>query len=167
MRARPVVLTARQRAILEPIGASRTAPARLVERVKLVLLAANGLADAEIADCLGVNAQRPRRWRARWLAAADALAQAEQQNASERDYRRCIESVFDDQPRPGGPATFGPEVVAQLISLGCEPPEDSGLPINRWTPADLAREAVKRGIVESISPRHLDRIMKRGGLAPA
>ena len=27
---------------------------------------------------------------------------------------------------------------------------------------ELAREAVKRGVVESISPRHLDRIMKRG-----
>src|SRR4051812_40238316 len=70
MRAHPVVLTPRQRSILEPLSRSRTAPQRVVERATLVLLAANGLADAEIASCLEVSVQRPRRWRTRWRTAA-------------------------------------------------------------------------------------------------
>jgi hypothetical protein len=44
-----------------------------------------------------------------------------------------------------------------------EPPEDSGIPVTHWTPDELAKEAIKRGIVESISARHLDRLLKRGG----
>ena len=163
MRARPVVLTTRQRGVLEALSRSRTASQRLVERATMVLFAANGLADAEIANCLEVDVQRPRRWRKRWRAAAPHLQGAEQEGASDGDLERCILRVFEDEPRSGGPLTFGPEVVAQLISLACEPPVDSGLPINRWTPGELALEAVKRGIVESISARHLDRIMKRGG----
>ena len=77
-----------------------------------------------------------------------------------------VEEALADRYRCGGPPKFTPEQVALLISLACEPPEDSDLPITHWTPAELAREAVKRGIVESISARHLDRIMKRGGSAP-
>lgn len=162
MRARPVVLTARQRSVLEELSRSRTAEQRLVERATMVLLAANGLADAEIASCMDVDSQRPRRWRKRWLAASSGLASAEQERASVRELERRIMLVFEDKPRPGGPHTFGPEVVAQLISLACEPPADSGLPTQHWTPGELAVEAVKRGIVEKISARHLDRIMKRG-----
>jgi putative transposase len=162
MRARPVVLTTRQRAILERVSRARAAEQRLVERATIVVFAANGLSDVEIASCLEVDPQRPRRWRKRWLAASPALTQAEEEGATDRDLEDCVLRVFEDNARPGGPLTFGPERVAQLISLGCEPPADSGLPINRWTPEELAREAVKRGIVESISPRHLDRIMKRG-----
>jgi len=52
--------------------------------------------------------------------------------------------------------------VAQIISLACEKPEDSGLPVSHWTPPELAREAAKRGIVESISPRQVDRFLKGG-----
>jgi hypothetical protein len=35
--------------------------------------------------------------------------------------------------------------------LACEPPADSGLPISHWTSVELARLAVQRGIVKSIS----------------
>lgn len=166
MRAAEVVLTAAQRAILESLSRSRTRAQRIVERATMIVMAADGLADAEQARRLGVNEQRPRRWRGRWRAAAPAVDAAEAAGATTKELEALIVRSLSDQPRPGGPPKFEAEQVAQLISLACEPPADSGLPVTHWTPAELAAEAVKRGIVESISPRHLDRILKRAGPPP-
>lgn len=160
--ARRVVLSRIQREILEGFSRARTRSQRAVERAKMVVMAGNGVSDAEIGRRLGVNVQRPRRWRGRWLAAGAGLADAEAAGASKRDLGNLIEDVLTDFYRSGGPPKFSAEQVAMLISLGCESPEESGIPITHWTPEELAREAVKRGVVESISPRHLDRIMKRG-----
>jgi hypothetical protein len=69
--------------------------------------------------------------------------------------------VLSDEQRCGGPAKFSPEQVTAIIALACEPPADSGLPVSHWTPRELSREASKRGIVESISPRQVDRFLAR------
>ncbi|MCA1837787.1 MAG: helix-turn-helix domain-containing protein, partial [Actinobacteria bacterium] len=75
-----------------------------------------------------------------------------------------VEEVLADEPRPGTPVTFGPEQVVRIVALACEDPrEGSGRPITHWTPPELADEAVKRGIVESISPRSVGRFLGRGG----
>ena len=162
-RPGPVVsLSPRQRAILERIARSRTLSQRLVERAKFVLGADEGVSGTELAKTLGVDEQRTRRWRNRWAAEAPRVDQAEAAGASDRDLTTLIESLLGDRPRTGTPATFSPEVVTQLIALACESPEDSGLPITHWTPEELAEEAKRRGIVESISARHLDRLLKRG-----
>jgi hypothetical protein len=127
----------------------------------MVVAADDGLSGTAIAREMNVDPQRPRRWRRRWAAAAAAIDEAEAAGASDRELRQLIEDALADAPRPGTPPTFTAEIVAKLISLACEPPEDSGLPITHWTPAELAKEAQKRGIVEEISPRHLDRLLKR------
>jgi putative transposase len=67
-----------------------------------------------------------------------------------------------DAPRPGTPATFTVEQWCQIMALACEPPEDSARPISHWTPRELAAEAIKRGIVETISERHVGRFLKSG-----
>ena len=41
--------------------------------------------------------------------------------------------------------------------MACETPEKSGRPVSHWTPRKLADEVVKRGIVPSISVRHVGR----------
>jgi len=167
-RRSPVVeLSVRTREHLERLSASRTRSARLVERASVVSMAADGLSDVEIAARLRVDTQRVRRWRHRWLKGAQAVHAAEHGNAPSRELERVIEAVLNDAPRSGGPPKFSAEQVAQLVALACEPPADSGLPVTHWTPKELAQEAVKRGIVESISARHLDRLLKRGGPAPA
>ena len=38
-----------------------------------------------------------------------------------------------------------------MIALACELPAEQGVPLSRWSSAELAREAVARGIVERIS----------------
>jgi hypothetical protein len=51
----------------------------------------------------------------------------------------------------GGRAFFPPRVVIDIKALACELPAELGLPLSRLSSADLAREAVRRGLVASIS----------------
>lgn len=69
-------------------------------------------------------------------------------------------------PRQGSPGKFTAEQLALLFAAACEPPEKSGRPITRWTHPELADEVVKRGIVESISTRHLGRLLDEADLKP-
>ena len=156
-----VTITARERAILEPLARAKTAPQRLVERCRIVLLSAAGCANEAQADELGVDRQRVRRWRHRWAKARAALAAAQKREASNKDLAKLIIGILMDEDRCGAPPKFTPEQVAAIIALACEHPSQSGVPVSHWTPPELAREAIKRGIVESISPRQVDRFLAR------
>jgi len=156
-----VTVTARERQILEPLGRAKSAPQRLVERCRIVLLSAEALANETQAEKLGVNRQRVRRWRHRWAKARPALDAAAKRGASDKDLEKLIIGILMDDERSGAPPKFTPEQITGIIALACEPPSESGLPVSHWTPPELAREAVKRGIVESISPRQVDRFLAK------
>jgi hypothetical protein len=47
------------------------------------------------------------------------------------------------------------------MALACEMPEQSELPLSHWSQSELAREAVRRGIVDSISHGSVGRFLKR------
>jgi hypothetical protein len=89
------------------------------------------------------------------------LAAAEKRGASDKDLERLIIGILMDDDRSGAPPKFTPEQVAGIIALACEPTAESGLPVSHWTPPELAREAIKRGLVESISPRQVDRFLAK------
>lgn len=154
-----VILTSRQSAVLEPLARSRTAPQRLVERCRIVLMSAEGRDNEDQGEELGVDRQRIRRWRGRWASACCALSLAEKEGATDEDLEKLILAVLADDARSGTPAKFTPEQVAAIIALACEPPAQSGLPVSHWTPAELAREAIKRKVVVTISARHIDRFL--------
>jgi len=159
--AAKITLTSRQCAVLEPLARSRTAPQRLVERCRIVLMSAQGRDNEDQGEQLGVDRQRIRRWRSRWANAADGLSSAENEGATNKDLEKLILAVLADDARNGTPAKFTPEQVAAIIALACEPAAQSGLPVSHWTPTELAREAIKRKIVVTISPRHIDRFLAR------
>jgi hypothetical protein len=50
-----------------------------------------------------------------------------------------------------GPGFFPPELVVQIKALACELPATRGLPLSRFSCADIAREAQECGIVAQIS----------------
>jgi transposase len=160
--ARSIRLTATQRQVLRKNANAKVKSRDLVERSQIILWCDEGLTNVEQARRLGVHEQRVRRWRQRWARVADRLAQAEEAGASLAELRDHIEDVLSDSPRTGAPAKFSAEQITQLIALACETPQESGIPVTHWTPKELAKEARKRGIVESISARHLDRLLKRG-----
>jgi putative transposase len=160
-------LSTRQRALLDQLRQRQTAPQRLVRRVLIVLaLDANPCLWITARD-LGLNRISVRLWRDRWLDAAEALAQAEQDNLSDSQFLGLITGILDDAPRPGGPATFSPEQIVQIVAVACEPPEKSGRPISHWTHRELADEVKKRRIVKDIAPRTVGRFLKTGRLAAA
>ena len=158
-KPKPIVLTERQRAELERISRRATNPQRAVTRAKIILFAADGNANQQIADRLEKPRETVRMWRRRWLEASEGLEAAEA-DEDERALGRYIQQVLTDRPRPGGPATFRPEQLCAIIALACEPPEASGRPVSHWTPRELADEAARRQIVTSISSRHVGRFLK-------
>jgi len=87
---------------------------------------------------------------------------AEAKGLNDKQLTQLITAVLQDSERPGTPATFSTEQVIQIVALACESPSKSGRPVSHWSCAELADEAVKRGIVSEISPRSVGRFLKGG-----
>ena len=65
--ARPIELNPEQKEALEQCARARSRSVRVVERARIVLLAAAGKQDKEIAAELGITAHKAARWRNRFL----------------------------------------------------------------------------------------------------
>jgi transposase len=133
-----------------------TTPQQLVRRARIIVLAAKGKNHTQIADELGVSVDMARLWRNRWCDFAGIPL--DELSVSER---------LEDGPRPGKPTTITGEQVCQIVALACEAPEKSGRPISQWTGREIADEIIGRGIVETISLRHAQRLLKRGICNPS
>lgn len=68
--------------------------------------------------------------------------------------------------RQTGPAQNRARQVTLILAVACEPPEQSGRPIDRWTHRELADEVVRRGIVSSISVSQVGRYLAEAELQP-
>ena len=161
-QAARITLTTRQQIILEQILRRPTSSQGLVTRVKLLLAAAKGINNTQISVMLQLSRTTVRLWRERWGSAADRLISAEAKGVNDKQLTQLITAVLKDSERSGTPATFSTEQVVQIVAVACENPGKSGRPVTHWTPAELADEAVNRGIVEAISPRSVGRFLKRG-----
>ncbi len=153
----PLTVTLAQQTVLERLLRQHSCPQVLVCRGKIVLAAAAGQRNEQIARQLSCSPTTVRLWRARWAEAQAHLLAVE---ADERELHTTIGSVLADQERPGAPHTFTAEQIVQIIALACTPPSDSGRPIDAWTPRELADEAIKRKIVSTISARSVGRFLK-------
>jgi len=91
----PIVLSEIERQELEVWSRSRTMPAGVVRRARMILLAAEGLTNLAIAARTGVMNSVVGYWRKRFL--ADRLA------------------GLHDEPRPGAPRAIGDEQLAAMI----------------------------------------------------
>jgi putative transposase len=146
-------LTEPERTVLETLVKRPSTPQQIALRGRIVLAAAEGLNNAQIARRLGVSPEMARLWRGRWLATVPA----------DTDARPDVAARLADAPRPGAPAHFTAEQFCQLTALACEIPAGSDRPISQWSQREIADEAIKRGIFVAISPRHVGRFLKGGG----
>jgi hypothetical protein len=69
-------------------------------------------------------------------------------------------------PGRGVPGRFPPAEIAEVKALACELPAQTGRPLSRWSAAELAREAVQRGIVCSISGTTVWRWLAEDAIRP-
>jgi transposase len=147
----PLRLTEAERKELEQLMWKHSTPQQIAFRARIVLLAGAGLNNRQIARQLKVSRDMARHWRRCWLNSES------EQSVLER---------LQDAPRLGASAKFTPEQLTHLFALACEDPKESGRPISHWTARELADEMVKREIVESISPRHVGRLLDEADLKP-
>ena len=160
--AQPVSVSKRQKETLQNFIDSRKTSQQLAERARIVIMSAYGISNNEQSRILNVDRQRIRRWRDRWASQKEMLLAAEANNATDKELAELIKDILSDEYRSGAPQKFTAEQVAQVLALACESPEESGIPISHWTPPDLTRELLKRGIFDSISPRSVERFLKGG-----
>jgi putative transposase len=156
-----IELSDRQQRILQQLLRRQTSTQRLVRRVNIILAAAAGGNNEQIAKRLRLHRESVRQWRERWLSAAAGLAAVEAKECDDKPLVEAIEAILVDAYRSGAPSSFSADQIVQIIAVACEDPSASDLPITHWTPQDLADEAVKRGIVESISARSVGRFLKQ------
>jgi transposase len=121
---------------LEAWTRRRTSAQALAQRSRIVLLAADGLKNTEIANRLGISRNMAMTWRARFA-----------------EYR--LDGLLDE-PRPGRPRTIGDEQVEEVIVRTLETtPKDA----THWSTRSMAREV---GLTQSA----VLRIWKAFGLQP-
>lgn len=159
-----IELSERQHQLLEQMTRKRTCAHQHVQRARILLLAAAGGSNTQISQQVSLHRHQVRHWRQQWQAASEQLKALESEGITDEALTMHILEVLSDNARPGGPAKFSIEQIVEVVALACEPPAISGRPISHWTPQELAEEAVKRGIVESISARSVGRFLKRGNL---
>jgi transposase len=138
MRVAPtVVLGQEQQKTLEQWARGRCLPARLVERSRIVLLAAAGKQDLEIAAELGISNQKAARWRKRFLHAGMA-------------------GLEKDAPRPGRTPTITAAARRRVVEKTTQTkPANS----THWSTRTMAAEA-------GISEASVRRIWRANGLKP-
>jgi putative transposase len=149
-------LTDAERRALKTLVHQPTTAHQLVVRARIVLAAADGLNNAQIAREFGVSLDTARLWRQRWLETAPAV-----------DAASPVAARLCDLPRSGAPGKFTAEQMCQLIALACELPEGSDRPISHWSRREITAEALQRGLFDQISDRHVGRFLKRCGPAAA
>ena len=94
--APPIVLDDSQQQTLKQWAGSRSLPARQVERAKVVLLAAAGRTDLEIAAALRITNQKAARWRKRFLSLG-------------------LGGITKDAPRPGRKPAIAARLKAEVV----------------------------------------------------
>ena len=158
-----VKLTPMVKNILDDIVHCYTNPYWLVLRAKIVLYAAEGANNTDIARRLDTTRDTTAKWRKRWIAAQPTLAV---EGLTESELVDRVKAALADAPRPGAPDTFTPEQLVQVVAVACEDPRESGREISHWTRRELADELVHRQVVDTISPRHVGRILDEADLKP-
>ncbi|HLJ86954.1 MAG TPA: IS630 family transposase [Candidatus Angelobacter sp.] len=135
--APPVELKPEQRIALERLARQRSLPARVVERARIVLRAADGLENQQIAQQMSLTPEKVSRWRKRFLKGGMAALQK-------------------DAPRPGRKRTLTDPRVKQILEMTLEQTPANA---THWSTRTMAEAA-------GISEASVRRIWHAHGLKP-
>ncbi len=99
MRIAPAItLSSEERMRLESQARSRSLPVRVAERARIVLLAASGQPDKEIAARMAITPKKVSRWRKRFLALG-------------------VPGLQKDAHRPGRKPTIGARLTKRVVTM--------------------------------------------------
>src|SRR5271156_3622713 len=138
MRVAPAIhLNPEARAELQSLVRRRTTPVRVAERCRIVLLAADGLQDKQIAERMQVAPLMASRWRSRFLS-------------------QGVPGLVKDAPRPGRTPKI---TAAQVVEIVARTTQRTPVNATHWSRSTMAREA-------AISESSVGRIWHAHGLKP-
>lgn len=126
-----IVLDPAERDLLLGWTTRPTAQNRQCLRARIVLMAADQVPNARIAAQLHVCVDTVRTWRGRFA-------------------RHRVKGLADAS-RSGRPPAHSALQTAQVKAIACTTPADRGVPLARWSAAEIARQAVADKVVDSIS----------------
>jgi transposase len=116
---------------------SRSVSVRFAQRAQIVLLAAGGMQDIDIARKMKITRQRCARWRLRFI-------------------RSGIDALKQDAPRPGRKKTFSEDTVKSIVRKTLEEKPENA---THWSTRTMGRAA-------GVSEATVRRIWKAHGLKP-
>jgi transposase len=134
--APPLSVPEADQTVLRAIARAPTSEQRLVTRARIVLRAADGVANQHIARELGVALMTVKLWRRRYAEAGIA--------------------GLADAPRPGHPPTYGREERDRVVALAMGPPPEG---TSHWSVRRMARET-------GMSPSTVHRVWRELRLQP-
>ena len=135
--APPVELTEDHERALQLWARGRSLPVRQVERARVVLLAAAGKQDLEIAAEIGISNQKAARWRKRFL-------------------KLGLAGLEKDAPRPGRTPTITPARVQEVVRKTTQEKPSNA---THWSTRTMAEAA-------GLSEKSVRRIWHKHGLKP-
>lgn len=139
-RAQQTQLTEQQRKQLNQLVSTGTSQARVLTRARIVLLAAKGKGNQEIADALGVSWRTVIRIKAR--------------------FREEGMDAIKEHARPGRPPRITGDIEAKLVMLACSAPPEGRA---RWTLQLLADKMVELDFIDTISDVGVMKRLKKTG----
>jgi transposase len=141
-----ITLGASERRWLKALTRRGTAEHRQVTRARIVLLAAARWTNRGIARKLGLAPNTASKWRKRF----------------------SQEGVggLGDRKRPGRPRAFPAGVVTACKAIACELPATRGVPLGRWSLAELRTEVLATGLVDDVSTTTLWRWLAEDPIKP-
>jgi transposase len=138
MRVAPKIeLTAEQESTLSSWSNGRKTPVRLAERARVILLAAEGRQDIQIAAALAMTPKKVARWRRRFLA-------------------KGLAGLEKDAPRPGRTPSIDGDTIAEVVRLTTQ---DKPANATHWSTRSMA-------VAVGISDSSVLRIWHAHGLKP-
>jgi transposase len=133
----PVVLSVEEREELEKLARGRKVAVRVAERARIVLLAAEGKQNREIAEICGVTRRTVGVWRRRFA-------------------EKRIAGILKDAPRAGRRRSIGEEIIREIVRKTTQETPAAG---THWSTRSLAK-------VMGLSPSTIGRIWRSHGLKP-
>lgn len=155
-----IVLNTLERELLRKIHAKRSLPEFMKNRVQVVLAASEGLQNQEIAKKYDLEVHRIGMWRKRFAEHHRTWTQSDPTLRPALNEALLLAWLADRKGR-GRKETITQEQRTKIAALSLESPEQSNLPVTHWTSELLAKEAVRRGIIETISTSSVKKILKK------
>ncbi len=152
------VLSDAMKEILSSFSKSRSLPASLVKRAKIIILASQGNSNQAISAKVGLHYNHVGVWRSRFLQALPSLREIGTGTPDKLEEE--IRLVLSDRKSPGAPSTFTQEQIMKIIDLACQNPCDFGYEVSHWSLPLLVAEIKKQGIADQISEKSVSRFLK-------